>query len=104
MYLSKQFILSVLFFVLRGSNIGRYGRTKKYMARADPKGGNQCVVGLEGRGGIKINSCSPPPPTAMNAPLPSQRQGSERACNLSVSSRPRVPNYTIALGRDRKEE
>jgi hypothetical protein len=57
---------------------------------------------MEGRGGMEINSCSPPPPTAIDAPLPSRRRGSKRAHNLSVSSHPRVPNYTI--GRDRGEE
>jgi hypothetical protein len=44
----------------------------------------------------------PPLPMANDALLPSQRQGSKRACNLSVSSCPRVPNYTI--GRNRGEE
>jgi hypothetical protein len=57
---------------------------------------------MEGRGGMGINSFSLPCQMAIDAPLPSQRQGSKRACNLSVSSHPRVPNYTI--GRHRGEE
>jgi hypothetical protein len=44
----------------------------------------------------------PPLPMAIDATLPSQRQDSKRACNLSGFSHPRVPNYTI--GRDRGEE
>jgi hypothetical protein len=44
----------------------------------------------------------PPLLMAIDAPLSSQRRGSKRARNLSVSSRPRVPNYMI--GRDRGEE
>jgi hypothetical protein len=33
---------------------------------------------MEGRGGMKINSLSPPPPMAIDASLPSQRQGSKK--------------------------
>jgi len=68
----------------------------------NPMEGISEFVGMEGRGGMEINSRSPPPPMAIDAPLPSQRQGSKRAHNLSVSSHPRVPNYTI--GWDRGEE
>ncbi len=64
-----------------------------------PKGGDQCDRGVDGRGGMEINFRSPTLPMVMHAPLPSQRQGSKRACNLSVSSHPRVLNGRI--GRDR---
>ncbi len=46
----------------------------------------------------------PPPPMTIDAPLPSQRQGSKRAHNLSVSSCPRVPNYTIGRDSGKKSE
>jgi hypothetical protein len=65
--------------------------------------GISVFVGVEGIGGMEINSCSPPPPWRLM--LPCQAKGkasSKRACNLSVSSRPRVPNYKI--GQDRGEE
>jgi hypothetical protein len=59
----------------------------------NPMEGISEFLEMEGRGG---------PPMAFDAPLPSQRQGSKRTCNLSVSSHPKVPNYRI--GRDRGEE
>jgi hypothetical protein len=59
-----------------------------------------CKDGGQRRDGNKFPL--PPQPKAMKAPLPSQRQGSNRAHNLSVSSRPIVPSYMI--GRDRGEE
>jgi hypothetical protein len=68
----------------------------------NPMEGISEFLEMEGRGGMEINSHSPPPPMAIDALLPSRRQGSKRACNLSVSSRLRVHNYTI--GRDRGEE
>jgi hypothetical protein len=41
---------------------------------------------MKGRDGMEINSLSPPPPMGIDAPLPSQRQGSgKRARNLSDS-------------------
>jgi hypothetical protein len=72
-------------------------------APINPMEGISEFLEMEGRGGMEINSLFLPPPLmAFDAPLPSQRPGSKRACNLSVSSRPRVPNYMI--GRDRGEE
>jgi hypothetical protein len=69
----------------------------------NPMEGISVFVGMEGKGEMEIKfHCPPPPPMAMNAPLPSRRQGSKRACNLIVSSHPRVPNYMI--GRDRGDE
>ncbi len=59
-----------------------------------------CEDGWQRRDGNKFPL--PSQPKAMKAPLSSRRQGSKRAHNLSVSSHPRVPNYTI--GRDRGEE
>jgi hypothetical protein len=41
---------------------------------------------------------------AIDDPLPSRRQGSKKARNLSVSSRPRVPNYMIAGGIEEKSK
>jgi hypothetical protein len=64
--------------------------------------GISAFVEIEGSGGMEIIFFSPPLPKEMNAPLPSQRQGSKRACNLIVSSRSRVTTYLI--GRDRGEE
>jgi hypothetical protein len=52
---------------------------------------------------MEINSRSPLQPMTIDAPLPSQRQGSERACNLSVSSHLRVPNYRIGRDREKSE-
>jgi hypothetical protein len=65
----------------------------------NPMEGISKFLEMEGRGGMEMNSRSPPPPMEIDAPLPSQRQGSKRAHSLSVSSHPRVPNNT--MGRDR---
>ena len=52
----------------------------------NPKKGISAFLKMEGRGGMEINSRSPPPLMAIDAPLPSQRQGSsKRANNLSDS-------------------
>ena len=71
---------------------------------------NRPVVGISliamavGGGGIEINPHSPPSDDEINyactaEPKARQRKGLD---NLSVSSRPRVPNY--AIGRDTIEE
>ncbi len=68
----------------------------------NPMEGISEFLEMEGKGGMEMNSHSPPPPMAIDALLPSQRKDSKRARNLSVSSHPRVSNYTI--GRNRGEE
>jgi hypothetical protein len=68
----------------------------------NPKKGDQRVLEYGGQRWGGNNFPLPPLPMAIDASLRSRRQGSKRARNLSVSSCPRVPNYTI--GRDRGEE
>ena len=64
---------------------GGYGRgnnkIKEEGRLINPKKGIGVFLKMKGRGGMEINSHSPPP-MAIDAPLPSRRQGSKRARNL----------------------
>jgi hypothetical protein len=60
----------------------------KVVGRSTQRRGISAFLKMEGRGGMEINSCSPPP-LAIDAPLPSRRLGSKRARNLMDSWRPR---------------